>query len=87
METMNEKYILIPREVFDACINTLKLIHPVDFDGMDKLVAVVATFLKAAAQGVQEGNGQAEDPEGMKLEVIEPEEQTEVKKPQNGRKK
>lgn len=68
--TMNEKYVLIQREVFEVCINTLKLIHPVDFDGMDKLVAVVATLLKEAAQGVQEGNGQPEDQE----------EQTEEKK-------
>ena len=69
-QTMNEKYVLIQREVFEVCINTLKLIHPVDFDGMDKLVAVVATLLKEAAQGVQEGNGQPEDQE----------EQTEEKK-------
>ena len=68
--TMNEKYVLIQREVFEVCINTLKLIHPVDFDGMEKLVAVVATLLKEAAQGVQEGNGQPEDQE----------EQTEEKK-------
>ena len=60
---MNEKYVLIQREVFEVCINTLKLIRPVDFDGMDKLVAVVATLLKEAAQGVQEGNGQPEDQE------------------------
>ncbi len=80
METMNEQFIMIPRNVFDMCINTLKLIHPTDFDGMDKLVAVVATLLKAAAQGIQEGLGQPEDPEGIKFEVIEPEEQTEEKK-------
>ena len=47
---------------------------------MDKLVAVVATLLKAAAEGIQEGTGQPENPEGIMFEVIEPEEQTEEKK-------
>ena len=77
---MNEQFIMIPRNVFDICINTLKLIIPMNFDGMDKLVSVVATLLKAAAQGIQEGLGQPENPEGIMFEVIEPEEQTEEKK-------
>ena len=79
-KTMNEQFIMIPRRVFDICINTLKQIHPIDFDGMDKLVAVVATLLKAAAEGIQEGTGQPENPEGIMFEVIEAEEQTEEKK-------
>ena len=79
-KTMNEQFIMIPRRVFDICINTLMQIHPIDFDGMDKLVAVVATLLKAAAEGIQEGTGQPENPEGIMFEVIEAEEQTEEKK-------
>lgn len=53
-KTMNEKYVLIPRGLLETCIHTLKMIHPTDFDGMDRLVAVVALLMKAEVEGRQE---------------------------------
>ena len=71
--TMDKQFILVPVETLAICINTLKLIHPTDFEGMDHLVAVVRELQIAIQKGMQEGN----NPEEVKLEVIQPEDQTE----------
>lgn len=71
--TMNKQFILVPVETLVICINTLKLIHPTDFEGMDHLVAVVRELQVAIQRGMQEGN----KPEEVKLEVIQPGDQTE----------
>lgn len=71
--TMNKQFILVPVETLAICINTLKLIHPTDFEGMDHLVAVVRELQVAIQRGMQEGN----KPEEVKLEVIQPGDQTE----------
>ena len=73
--TMDKQYVLVPVETLAICINTLKLIHPTDFDGMDHLVAVVRELQVAIRNGLQEGK----KPEEIKLEVIQPE-QTEAEK-------
>ena len=75
-KTMDKQYILVPLETLAVCINTLKLIHPTDFDGMDHLVAVVREIQIAIQRGMQEGN----KPEEIKLEVIEPEKPAEAEK-------
>ena len=72
-KTMDKQYILVPLETLAVCINTLKLIHPTDFEGMDHLVAVVRELQVAIQRGMQEGN----KPEEVKLEVIQPGDQTE----------
>ena len=72
-KTMDKQYILVPLETLAVCINTLKLIHPTDFEGMDHLVAVVRELQIAIQRGMQEGN----KPEEVKLEVIQPGDQTE----------
>ena len=74
-KTMDKQYILVPLETLAVCINTLKLIHPTDFEGMDHLVAVVRELQVAIRNGLQEGK----KPEEIKLEVIQPE-QTEAEK-------
>ena len=66
--TMDKQFILVPVETLAICINTLKLIHPTDFEGMDHLVAVVRELQVAIQRGMQEGNKQEE----VKLEVIQP---------------
>ena len=71
--TMDNQFILVPVETLAICINTLKLIHPTDFEGMDHLVAVVRELQVAIQRGMQEGN----KPEEVKLEVIQPGDQTE----------
>ena len=71
--TRDEQFILVPVETLVICINTLKLIHPTDFEGMDHLVAVVRELQVAIQRGMQEGN----KPEEVKLEVIQPGDQTE----------
>lgn len=71
--TMDKQFILVPVETLVICINTLKLIHPTDFEGMDHLVAVVRELQVAIRRGMQEGN----KPEEVKLEVIQPGDQTE----------
>lgn len=71
--TMDKQFILVPVETLVICINTLKLIHPTDFEGMDHLVAVVRELQVAIQRGMQEGN----KPEEVKLEVIQPGDQTE----------
>ncbi len=71
--TMDKQFILVPVETLAICINTLKLIHPTDFEGMDHLVAVVRELQVAIQRGMQEGN----KPEEVKLEVIQPGDQTE----------
>lgn len=71
--TMDKQFILVPVETLAICINTLKLIHPTDFEGMDHLVAVVRELQIAIQKGMQKGN----NPEEVKLEVIQPEDQTE----------
>lgn len=73
VKTMDKQYVLVPVKTLAICINTLKLIHPTDFDGMDHLVAVVRELQIAIQRGMQEGN----NPEEVKLEVIQPEDQTE----------
>ena len=73
MKTMDKQYVLVQVKTLAICINTLKLIHPTDFDGMDHLVAVVRELQIAIQRGMQEGN----NPEEVKLEVIQPEDQTE----------
>ena len=73
--TMDKQFILVPVETLVICINTLKLIHPTDFEGMDHLVAVVRELQIAIQRGMQEGN----KPEEVKLEVLQPE-QTEAEK-------
>ena len=75
-KTMDKQYILVPVKTLAVCINTLKLIHPTDFDGMDHLVAVVRELQIAIQRGLQEG----EKPEEIKLEVIEPEKLAEAEK-------
>ena len=70
---MDKQFILVPVETLAICINTLKLIHPTDFEGMDHLVAVVRELQVAIQRGMQEGN----KPEEVKLEVIQPGDQTE----------
>ncbi len=75
VKTMDKQYVLVPVETLAICINTLKLIHPTDFDGMDHLVAVVRELQVAIRNGLQEGK----KPEEIKLEVIQPE-QTEAEK-------
>lgn len=75
-KTMDKQYILVPLETLAVCINTLKLIHPTDFEGMDHLVAVVRELQIAIQRGMQEGN----KPEEIKLEVIEPEKPAEAEK-------
>lgn len=75
-KTMDKQYILAPLETLAVCINTLKLIHPTDFEGMDHLVAVVRELQIAIQRGMQEGN----KPEEIKLEVIEPEKPAEAEK-------
>lgn len=75
VKTMDKQYVLVPVETLAICINTLKLIHPTDFDGMDHLVAVVRELQVAIRNGLQEGK----KPEEIKLEVIQPE-QTEEEK-------
>jgi len=78
--TMDKQFILVPVETLAICINTLKLIHPVDFDGMDHLVAVVRELQVAIQKGMQAGNKPEEvKQEEVKLEVIQPE-QTEAEK-------
>ena len=74
--TMDKQYILVPVGTLVVCINTLKLIHPTDFDGMDHLVAVVRELQIAIQRGLHEG----EKPEEIKLEVIEPEKPDEAEK-------
>ena len=74
--TMDKQFILVPVETLVICINTLKLIHPTDFEGMDHLVAVVRELQIAIQRGMQEGN----KPEEIKLEVIEPEKPAEAEK-------
>lgn len=71
--TMDKQFILVPVETLAICINTLKLIHPTDFEGMDHLVAVVRELQVAIQRGMQEGNKQEE----VKLEEIQPGDQTE----------
>jgi len=71
--TMDKQFILVPVKTLAICINTLKLIHPTDFEGMDHLVAVVRELQVAIQRGMQEGNKQEE----VKLEVIKPGDQTE----------
>ena len=71
--TMDKQFILVPVETLVICINTLKLIHPTDFEGLDHLVAVVRELQVAIQRGMQEGN----KPEEVKLEVIQPGDQTE----------
>lgn len=71
--TMDKQFILVPVETLVICINTLKLIHPTDFEGMDHLVAVVRELQVAIQRGMQGGN----KPEEVKLEVIQPGDQTE----------
>ncbi len=71
--TMDKQFILVPVKTLAICINTLKLIHPTDFEGMDHLVAVVRELQVAIQRGMQEGNKQEE----VKLEVIQPGDQTE----------
>ena len=71
--TMDKQFILVPVETLAICINTLKLIHPTDFEGMDHLVAVVRELQVAIQRGMQEGN----KPEEVKLEVIQPGDQIE----------
>ena len=75
-KTMDKQYILVPVETLAVCINTLKLIHPMDFEGMDHLVAVVRELQIAIQRGLQEGN----KPEEIKLEVIEPDKPAEEEK-------
>lgn len=75
-KTMEKQYILVPVETLAVCINTLKLIHPMDFEGMDHLVAVVRELQIAIQRGLQEGN----KPEEIKLEVIEPDKPAEAEK-------
>lgn len=74
--TMDKQFILVPVETLVICINTLKLIHPTDFDGMDHLVAVVRELQVAIQRGMQEGN----KPEIVKVEVLPPTDETEEKK-------
>ena len=71
--TMDKQFRLVPVETLAIWINTLKLIHPTDFEGMDHLVAVVRELQVAIHRGMQEGN----KPEEVKLEVIQPRDQTE----------
>jgi len=73
--TMDKQFVLVPVETLAICINTLKLIHPVDFEGMDRLVATVRELQLAIQNGMQAGN----KPEEVKLEVLQPE-QTEAEK-------
>ena len=80
-KTMDKQYILVPLGTLAVCINTLKLIHPTDFDGMDHLVAVVRELQIAIQKGMQEGNKpEGNKPEEIKLEVIEPEKPDEAEK-------
>ena len=74
--TMDKQFILVPVETLVICINTLKLIHPTDFDGMDHLVAVVRDLQGGIQRGMQEGN----KPENVKVEVLPPTDETEEKK-------
>lgn len=79
--TMDKQYILVPVGTLAVCINTLKLIHPIDFEGMDHLVAVVRELQIAIKNGLQGGNKPEDNkPEEIKLEVIEPEKPDEAEK-------
>ena len=75
-KTMDKQYILVPVETLAICINTLMLIHPTDYEGMDHLVATVRELQIAIQKGLQEGNKQ----EKIKLEVIEPDKPAEAEK-------
>lgn len=73
--TMDKQYILVPAETLVVCINTLKLIDPIGYDGKVHLVATVTELQAALQTGLQAGN----KPEEIKLEVLQPE-QTEAEK-------